>query len=85
VASPIISLNLPLAKLSNSNAVDQLYAQFGVVVKLLPDYEGGNPFVVNAIRVSLHLFNDETDVARFIEGLTALLTAAPRAKAGTGT
>ena len=47
VASPIVSLNLPPAVLSNSDCVARLASDFGVVVKLLPDHEGGNPFVVN--------------------------------------
>ena len=53
--------------------VDRLLTDFGVVVKLLPDHEGGTPLVENAIRVSHHAFNDATDVQKFVDGLTYLL------------
>lgn len=74
VASPIIGMNLPPEVLLNSDAVSLLKSQYGVVVKLLPDYEGGNPFNVNAIRMSHHIFNCQTDVDKLLTGLTELLT-----------
>lgn len=74
VASPIVSLNLPPAVISNTDCVSRLLSEFGVVVKLLPDHEGGNPFVENAIRISHHIFNDDRDVEKLLAGLTALLT-----------
>jgi selenocysteine lyase/cysteine desulfurase len=73
LASPIVSMNLPSELLTNSDAVDRLFSEYGVVVKLLPDNEGGNPFVVNAIRVSHHFFNDNVDILKFVNGLSALL------------
>lgn len=74
VASPIVAVNLPPAVLSNADAVSLLKTEYGVVVKLLPDHEGGNPFVVNAIRMSHHIFNSVADVDKLLRGLTDLLT-----------
>ena len=45
----------------------------GIVVKTLPDNEGGTPLVSNALRVSHHVFNDEDELARFVAELTAAL------------
>jgi hypothetical protein len=73
VGSQLVSVNLPIAVTTNSAAVATLAADFGVVVKLLPDHEGGTPLVVNAIRISHHLFNDESDVAKLVAGLNAVL------------
>jgi len=84
LASPVISVNLPLDLLSNGDAVDALAGRFGVVVKLLPDHEGGTPLVENAIRISHHVLNDESDVDKLIGGLTALLTEAAAKKQRTG-
>ena len=48
-------------------------ARAGIVVKALPDNEGGTPLVSNALRVSHHVFNDEDELARFVAELTAAL------------
>ena len=45
----------------------------GIVVKSLPNNEGGTPLVSNALRVSHHVFNDEDELARFVAELTAAL------------
>ena len=73
LASPILSINLPPAVISASDCVSLLQSEYGVVVKLLPDYEGGNTFQMNSIRVSHHILNTEEDADKFIRGLAALL------------
>jgi selenocysteine lyase/cysteine desulfurase len=73
LASPIISMNLPIDLISNSDVMDRLWHEYEVVVKLLPDHEGGTPIVVNAIRVSHHIFNNDADVDKLVHGLSCLL------------
>ena len=73
VASPIVSLNIPEAVISNSDLCSRLLNDYGVVVKKLADYEGGNDFVVNAIRVTTHMFNNENDISKLMNGLTRIL------------
>jgi len=73
LASPILSINLPPAVISASDCASRLLTQYGVVVKLLPDFEGGNTFQKNSIRISHHLFNSEIDVLKLINGLSSLL------------
>ena len=73
VASPIVSLNLPIAVISNSDLCSRLLNEYGVIVKQLADYEGGNDFVFNAIRITTHLFNNEKDIFKLVNGLTHIL------------
>ena len=75
VTSPIVALNLPPAVLLNTDACAALSADYGVVVKLMSDYEGGNDFVVNAIRMTTHVFNTREDVSKLMTGLSTLLGA----------
>jgi selenocysteine lyase/cysteine desulfurase len=75
VASPIVTMNLPPAVLLNTDACTALSADYGVVVKLMSDYEGGNNFLVNAIRVTTHMFNTREDVSKLVNGLSSLLSA----------
>ena len=73
VVSPIISLNLPPTVISNSDLCFKLSSDYGVIIKQLADYEGGNNFVINAIRITTHLFNSEIDIIKLINGLTEIL------------
>lgn len=56
----------------NSEVQSTLRSEFGIVVKLLPDGEGGTKLVHNAIRVSHHIFNTAADYAALATGLRAL-------------
>ena len=51
-----------------------LREDFGIVVKLLPDGEGGTKLVNNAIRVSHHIFNTAADYQALANGLRALFS-----------
>ena len=58
---------------SNAAAAQVLGSDFGVVVKVLPDGEGGTPLVKNALRVSHHAFNSEAQMRYFATSLTDVL------------
>ena len=52
---------------------DGLSKGHGVVIKRLPDGEGGTPLVRNALRISHHAFNSEAQLDGFAKALTAVL------------
>mmetsp|Transcript_58797 Transcript_58797/g.174945 ORF Transcript_58797/g.174945 Transcript_58797/m.174945 type:complete len:293 (-) Transcript_58797:1201-2079(-) len=67
LASSIISLSLPSGLCVNS-VISRLSDDTGhLVVKKLPDYEGGTKYVKNALRISYHMYNNERDAHRTVE------------------
>ena len=73
LASAFVSFALTPPACAAGDVAAALKARAGIVVKALPDNEGGTPLVSNALRVSHHVFNDEDELARFVAELTAAL------------
>ena len=71
--SALLSFALPAC--APHGAVADGLAARGIVVKLLPDGEGGTPLVANALRVSHHVFNAAADMERFAASLAAEVDA----------
>ncbi|KAH8087710.1 cysteine desulfurase [Aureococcus anophagefferens] len=71
--SALLSFALPAC--APHGAVAGGLAARGIVVKLLPDGEGGTPLVANALRVSHHVFNAAADMERFAASLAAEVDA----------
>ena len=73
LASAFVSFTLTSPACAAGDVAAALKERAGIVVKTLPDNEGGTPLVSNALRVSHHVFNDEDELARFVAELTAAL------------
>jgi selenocysteine lyase/cysteine desulfurase len=73
LASPLLTLRLPPST-TPAAAHDALLAK-GFTVKLLPDHEGGTPFVANSIRVAFHVFVMPEEVDRFVIALKDFLSS----------
>ena len=58
---------------TNSDVAHALGSEHAIVVKTLPDGEGGTPLVRNALRVSHHAFNSIGQMERFALALRDVL------------
>lgn len=58
---------------TNAAVAHALAEDHAVVVKLLPDGEGGTPLVKNALRISHHAFNSEQQMHGFARALSSVL------------
>lgn len=71
--SALLSFAIGCANATNTAVAHALADQHAVVVKLLPDGEGGTPLVANALRISHHAFNDEAQMRGFAKALGSVL------------
>ena len=58
---------------TNRAVADALSSEHAIVVKTLPDGEGGTPLVRNALRVSHHAFNSIAQMEGFARALRLVL------------
>ena len=75
--SSLVSLQLPPTH-PVPKVLHTLRKDYGMVVKHLPDHEGGTPLVYNGLRVSTHVYNSKADVQRLMSALRASLGLASR-------
>ena len=74
LSGALISFQVPDGMV-NSEVQAALREEFGIVVKLLPDGEGGTELVNNALRVSHHVFNTAADYQALANALRTLFEA----------
>ena len=60
---------------TNSAVAHALSTEHAIVVKTLPDGEGGTPLVRNALRISHHAFNSEVQMESFAWALSLVLSS----------
>jgi len=73
--SALLSFTIVCAGATNAAVYQQLAEEYAIVVKLLPDGEGGTPLVKNALRISHHAFNSEAQINGFASALSVVLDA----------
>ena len=71
LSGALLSIQMPNTMV-NSEVQAALRTEYGIVVKLLPDGEGGTKLVNNAIRISHHIFNTAAEYQALASALRAL-------------
>ncbi len=67
MAAPMIALEFEPVRPAE-NVAEKLFVDHGVEVKVLP------PDILNGIRVSTHVYNNEPDIEKFVAGLRKVLS-----------
>jgi isopenicillin-N epimerase len=72
VSSSLLTISLP-SQFSKKDVNHRLHEEYDMVVKELHDMEGGSPLIQNCLRLSHHIYTDESDVDTFLNALEVIL------------
>lgn len=72
VSSSLLTISFP-PQFSNKDVNHRLHEEYNIVIKQVHDGEGGSPLIQNCLRLSHHIYTDESDVDTFLHALEVIL------------
>ena len=72
VSSSLLTISFP-PQFSNKDVNHRLHEEYDMVIKQVHDGEGGSPLIQNCLRLSHHIYTNESDVDKFLKALEVIL------------